>query len=570
MDCGAEGPGHIAGKGRHSKMKLINWTFLVFSSVGLLLGNLPSGCHGSKEEEKLLEDLVIEAYESNVRPVRNESEALTVYMGLSISQIIDVDERNQVMTTSLWQRQRWTDYRLEWNPADYGNITTFHIPIYLLWRPDIVLYNNVGGDYTTDKLTMTQVYPNGTVDWFPPAVYRSSCLIHINNFPFDEQSCPLKFGSWTHDYSKIDLQPISAYVGLERYWENQEWDIVETPIERHKLQYACCDNYIYVDLTFQFVLHRKSLFYIVTFVLPCIMITFLTIFVFYVPSNCGEKVTLCISILLALIVFLLLIAEMIPTTSGSIPLIGVYLLFSMAMVSVSITVTVIIINLFHRSAMTHTMPAWVRTIFIELLPPYLNMKRPDNYKLFYPTPDQQEVENSNNVQLTRMMYGRNSDADRQCFNRHPYLRGVIQRGGCMTTGPDGLPTIHNLSVDGEWPTHETEEEMLMDANVDLKRIRDNGKTPPRLKEGLEFINYIVERTKDEDKDRKIQAEWHYVAMVIDRLFLWVYIFIVTIGSMCIFLSSPLLWETDDAHVPVPREKAIHVNRTDYLMSIGKL
>lgn len=101
------------------------------------------------------------------------------------------------------------------------------------------------------------------------------------------------------------------------------------------------------------------------------------------------------------------------------------------------------------------------------------------------------------------MYGRNSDTDRQCFNRHPYLRG-----GCGT-GSDGLPNLHNLGMDNEWQTHghETEEEMLMDANIDLKGLRDNGKTPARLKEGLEYLNYIVERTKDADKDHKVMVSF---------------------------------------------------------------
>lgn len=49
-----------------------------------------AGCHGSVEEEDLMAYLVTEQYQSNVRPVINDSDALTVYMGLSISQIIDV------------------------------------------------------------------------------------------------------------------------------------------------------------------------------------------------------------------------------------------------------------------------------------------------------------------------------------------------------------------------------------------------------------------------------------------------------------------------------------------------
>lgn len=76
----------------------------------------------------------------------------------------------------------------------------------------------------------------------------------------------------------------------------------------------------------------------------------------------GEKMTLSISVLLSLTVFLLVIVELIPSTSSAVPLIGKYMLFTMVFVIASIIITVIVINTHHRSPSTHTMPHWVRKV----------------------------------------------------------------------------------------------------------------------------------------------------------------------------------------------------------------
>lgn len=115
-------------------------------------------------------------------------------------------------------------------------------------------------------------------------------------------------------------------------------------------------------------LRRKTLFYTVNLIIPCVGISFLTVLVFYLPSDSGEKVTLCISILLSLTVFFLLLAEIIPPTSLAVPLLGKYLLFTMILVSLSIMVTVGILNVHFRSPATHSMSPWVRKVFIHIMP----------------------------------------------------------------------------------------------------------------------------------------------------------------------------------------------------------
>ena len=37
--------------------------------------------------------------------------------------------------------QFWFDYKLVWDPVEYGGVQQLHVPSDHIWRPDIVLYN---------------------------------------------------------------------------------------------------------------------------------------------------------------------------------------------------------------------------------------------------------------------------------------------------------------------------------------------------------------------------------------------------------------------------------------------
>lgn len=52
-------------------------------------------------------------------------------------------------------------------------------------------------------MTKATVYCTGLVLWQPPAVYKSSCSIDVEFFPYDVQTCVLKLGSWTYDGFKV-------------------------------------------------------------------------------------------------------------------------------------------------------------------------------------------------------------------------------------------------------------------------------------------------------------------------------------------------------------------------------
>ena len=169
--------------------------------------------------------------------------------------------------------------------------------------------------------TNAEIQSDGSVTWYAPAIFKSSCRINIKYFPFDEQSCLLQFGSWAFQTNQLDLVNRSASGDVSSFINNGEWNLVGMPVTRTEAQYACC-KYPFAVLDFNINIVRRSLFYVFNLLVPCMLVSALTMLCFYLPADAGEKVTLCITILLSLTVFLLLVAETMPPTSDVIPLIG--------------------------------------------------------------------------------------------------------------------------------------------------------------------------------------------------------------------------------------------------------
>ena len=44
---------------------------------------------------------------------------------------------------------------------------------------------------------------DGAMLYVPPGIFKSTCKIDITWFPFDDQHCDLKFGSWTYNGFKV-------------------------------------------------------------------------------------------------------------------------------------------------------------------------------------------------------------------------------------------------------------------------------------------------------------------------------------------------------------------------------
>ncbi|KAF8367595.1 acr-2, partial [Pristionchus pacificus] len=526
-------------------------------------------------EERLLIDLFRE-YNYLIRPVPSVySKAIVVEFGVAMILLINVDERNQILQTNVWLTMKWNDYQLKWNPAEYGNVTHIHVPSDRVWLPDIVLFNNADGNYEVSFRSNALIMHNGDVTWVPPAMYLSSCRIDVEFFPFDEQTCDMIFGSWTYNSDEVRLSwynDIKA-VQLTDYQYSGIWDVIDVP--GHLVHPAQTKE---SKIVFNVVIRRKTLFYTVILIIPTVLIAFLSMTTFYLPTDSGEKISLTINLLLALVVFLLLVSKILPPTSN-IPLMGKYLLLAFVLNIITAIVTVIIVNIYFRSPVSHEMPDYVKKIFLDFLPRVLMMRRPERIPIFNgyfieeycvseifdaslvlpsmtativpflginvrpPPPPQPSTSNGENGNGDV-----SKDKNKRRWSTRLSKRLSFSVGGKNKKKQDGI---------------EEEEESTLDATSKKSNVGESRdqRISRELKTTVEAVAYIAEHMKGQMSDKKARDDWKYVAMVIDRLLLLIFFGVTLGGTIGIICSAPHVFDFVDQEKVIKEINARYMNVT---------
>ncbi|XP_044006695.1 neuronal acetylcholine receptor subunit alpha-7 isoform X2 [Aphidius gifuensis] len=490
------------------------WTLSLGFTL-LLLATLPLESNCGAHERQLLNDLLAK-YNTLERPVANESEPLEVKFGITLQQIIDVDEKNQILTTNAWLKLEWTDYNLQWNESDYGGVKGLRITPNKLWKPDVLMYNSAEEGFDGTYQTNVVVTHNGNCLYVPPGIFRSSCKMDIAWFPFDDQHCDMKFGSWTYDGYQLDLVLNSEGGGdLSDFITNGEWDLIGMPGRKNTITYQCCPE-PYVDVTFTIHIRRRTLYYFFNLIVPCVLISSMALLGFTLPPDSGEKLTLGVTILLSLTVFLNLVAESMPTTSDAVPLIGTYFNCIMFMVASSVVLTVLVLNYHHRTADNHEMTQWIKTVLLQWLPWVLRMNRPGKKitrKGIKLSNKMREMERQNKSSKSLIANVVDMNDDYRFLNPITSIGSAHTRSVCDTPGRPATveETTASLPLSG---------------------------TQRELQTILKELQFITKRMKRADVEAEVISDWKFAAMVVDRLCLILFTMFTVIATITVLLSAP--------------------------------
>ncbi|XP_062995588.1 5-hydroxytryptamine receptor 3B [Elgaria multicarinata webbii] len=290
---------------------------------------------------------LLKNYKKGVRPVRNWAEATTVYLDLSIHAVLDVDGQNQKLTTSISYRQFWRDEYLIWNSSGYDGIQEISLPISSIWVPDIIIGESVDASRSPD-IPFVYLNATGMIRNYKPMQVVSACSLEMYAFPFDTQNCSLTFNSALHTVQDVDLAFRRSDEGIKSeqklFLNDGEWELVSVLCERIILQ---TQSGSFAQIRFHVVICRRPLLYVVSLVVPSIILIAVDLASFYLPLNSATRITFKTSVLVGYTLFKVNMSDELPTTGTGTPLISVFFTICMALLVLSLSKSILLIKFLH-------------------------------------------------------------------------------------------------------------------------------------------------------------------------------------------------------------------------------
>ncbi|CAG0923505.1 unnamed protein product, partial [Notodromas monacha] len=258
------------------------------------------------------------------------------------------DEKSQILTTNAELVLEWDDYFLQWDPANFSNINSTRLDPSKFWTPDIILYNSASTDYRAGLVsTYLMVTSTGRVKYLVEGIFQSICNLDVSYFPFDEQICTLKFSPWTMDKTAVMMKAVLPENGLKRYVAVGKFKMISLVPKKSTTEDPCCIGISFDDVTYYMTFQRRPMYYIINYIFPSVLINVIGVMIFYVPCGSGEKISLGISAMLTLVVFLMAMTDALPP-ADTIPLLSTYYVCSLILMTSEVLCSIIVLNIYHR------------------------------------------------------------------------------------------------------------------------------------------------------------------------------------------------------------------------------
>ncbi|XP_006056349.2 gamma-aminobutyric acid receptor subunit alpha-2 isoform X3 [Bubalus bubalis] len=179
-----------------SNMQLLLFVFLAWDPARLVLANI------QEDEAKnnitiftRILDRLLDGYDNRLRPGLGDS-ITEVFTNIYVTSFGPVSDTDMEYTIDVFFRQKWKDERLKFK-GPMNILRLNNLMASKIWTPDTFFHN--GKKSVAHNMTMPnkllRIQDDGTLLYTMRLTVQAECPMHLEDFPMDAHSCPLKFGS---------------------------------------------------------------------------------------------------------------------------------------------------------------------------------------------------------------------------------------------------------------------------------------------------------------------------------------------------------------------------------------
>lgn len=356
------------------------------------------------------------------------------------------------------------------------------------------------------------------------------------------------YRSWTYNVKYLDMNTPQKIADMSSYIKNGEWEVIDVPVTENKLYYVCCPD-PYADITFTIHMKRKVLYYIFNLIIPTTIIMFFILVGFCLPPDTGERITLNITVLLTMTVFLNIASNTLPSTSDSIPLLGDYYLILMIMVCFAILSTCVVLRYYY--ATPTRMPERLRVIINEWIASllfFIITKKPKGTGINQWCGKRTEeacfdCNETNNLMAAQSFIVQNEDntAEERIALIEITPKNPVPRANGMQDEHRRAPSSasHMKSKSEPAINLASRPTAVSERRLRRRKIPKRGNALNTVQNRvMEGLGVLTRRVKEDNETEEIVLEWQFAAIVLDRLFFIVYSLAFIIPLLVFFFASP--------------------------------
>jgi len=275
-----------------------------------------------------LREKLLDGIDSATPPTTTNGAGVKVGFQLKIFKVLEVDMSSGKFIIKVWRRMAWTDPRLQWNASEHHGVTEIiAYPGRLegslddnIWVPDLMLYNAIRPQSETMEVGAAWIYNTGEVFHSAPGTLEVTCrFTGLVQFPHDNISCPMEFGSWSYSdrivnttlyYGNgVDISNLNPSSGTTY----QQFQLDSAEAYRKTQTYKCCGDDEFSEVVIRVWMHRTSRSYMMLLEVPGVLLTLLSFLVLWLDvTQCGERLSFGATLFLGNLLLMQIVSSVTP------------------------------------------------------------------------------------------------------------------------------------------------------------------------------------------------------------------------------------------------------------------